>query len=129
MAWSGGRKSAVACFTNLLNFADEGHPGRRQILTLYSSVYCHSSPQLENNDQIPDTRYLGHIHTKNIYIYIYIYIKMDGGWIFSKTYKDQNDRNGKLYRFKMSFDLFSLENQMISRNQKKNQFFIIPPYF
>ena len=32
-------------------------------------------------------------------------------WMFQKKYKDQNDRNAKIYRFKTSPDHFVLNNQ------------------
>ena len=33
-------------------------------------------------------------------------------WILSKTYKDQNDRDAKIYRFEWSFDHFVLKNKL-----------------
>ena len=45
--------------------------------------------------------------------------------MFPKTYKDQNDRIGKIYRFQWSFDISLLENRWRSRDWKK---FGVPSY-
>ena len=47
---------------------------------------------------------------------------------FSKMYKDQNDRTGKIYRLKKSLDFFSLKNRGISTILEKQLFFNIHPY-
>ena len=48
---------------------------------------------------------------------------------FSKKYKDQNDRNAKIYGFKNFPDQFPLKSLVIPRDRETNLFFIIHPYF
>ena len=48
----------------------------------------------------------------------------DERWVFSKKYQDQNDRNGKIYRFKRSLDLFSFKNQVQIEGLGKTSVFI-----
>ncbi len=47
----------------------------------------------------------------------------------SKKYKDQNDRNAKIYRFKTSPDHFLLQKTLNIKGSSKHRLSIMPPYF
>ena len=48
--------------------------------------------------------------------------------IFSKRYKDQNDRIGKIYRFKKWLDHLFLKNRLKSKDWVKNLVLSLPPF-